>query len=271
MVAFSSGAQSLDLTPFEMLPASSLSSLESIYSLGSLFDRGEQLLAAAPFFNVQYTNTNLPSPVAKLLTRTPSLRRLELSSTDLFTSNLSLPVPWYRLTELAITRPVFNASLLPGQLIQTLAANCYSLATLSIVFDSGNFGTAVGADPIRWSSLQKLRIVFCGAVLRFPNHTSGAGGVVREVSNPVFLPGVVQTFDSVTLPSLRKLSVAFYNGKDDDNFGNYVARLPFEDLLQRSQSPLTHIEMFNPHIVIAEKIIDALRQLGTLRVAQSWV
>ncbi|KAK1231075.1 hypothetical protein PQX77_005822 [Marasmius sp. AFHP31] len=262
MVAFSSGAQSLDLTPFERLPASSLSSLKSIYSLGTLFNRSEQ---SAPSFNVQYAHEKPPSPVAKLLTRAPSLRRLELSSTDIFTTNLSLPVPWYHLTKLSITRPVFNSSLLPGQLMQTLAAKCHSLATLSITFDSGNFGTAVGVDPIRWSSLQKLCIVFCGTVLRFPVRSSGGvGEVVPQVYSPVFLPGVVQTFDSVTLPSLRKLSVGFYSGKDDGTFGNYSAKLPFEDLLQRSQCPLTHFEIFNPHIVLAEKIIDVLRQLETL-------
>ncbi|KAL0061787.1 hypothetical protein AAF712_011392 [Marasmius tenuissimus] len=79
-----------------------------------------------------------------------------------------------------------------------------------------------------------------------------------------FVPGVVQVFDSVILPSLKKLSVGFEDRKDTANFGNYDGKLPFEDFLQRSHCRLTHFEISSPRIVTAEKLINVLRQLENL-------
>ncbi|KAK1224887.1 hypothetical protein PQX77_012200 [Marasmius sp. AFHP31] len=263
MVVLGSGTQHLDLAPFEMLLASSLLSLEALYSFGPLHRQPEQ---ASPIMcrNREFS----PSPVVKLLTRAPSLRRLELSHSNISASTISLPIPWYRLNELSITHPVFESSLPPGQLMRTLAARCHSLATLSIVFGSGNFEITAGThDPVQWPSLQKLRVVFCKPVLWSAYHKAGVSeyGLFAQMTHAAaFLPGVMETFNSITLPSLKKLSVGFCHRKYDDNFGSLAAQLPFEDLLRRSQCPLTHFGMLNPQIVAAENIIRILRQLETL-------
>ncbi|KAJ8073345.1 hypothetical protein PM082_011617 [Marasmius tenuissimus] len=258
-VAFSSGIRSLDLTPFEILSMSSLSSMESIYNFGPLFCRSEQ----PGHINVHHAQL-LPFPVAKLLARVTSLRRLELSYSDISASTFSLSIPWYHLTELSLTHPTFSSSLLPAQLMQTLANRCHSLITLSIRFSCSNFDPAAGNDPVQWTSLQKLRMVFLGVFWR-SSVTGIAGLAPQATSTLAFLPGVEHIFDSVALPSLEKLSVGFYGRKGDDSFGAHAAKLPFEDLLRRSQCPLTHFELFNPHVLEPERIINVLRQLETLQ------
>ncbi|KAK1233185.1 hypothetical protein PQX77_003670 [Marasmius sp. AFHP31] len=232
-VAFSSEAYVMDLTPFERLPASSLTSLGSIYSCGPLF-RNEQSV----YYNVNPNHDHSLSPVANLLTRAHSLQRLNLFQPRISTRTLSLLIPWHHFIELSITGPMFSLSLGPGQLLQAL----------------------------NWDllELQKLRIVFLAEILKFDHH-SGVGDVFSRAPSIGFvLPGVTQIFDSVTLPSLTKLSVGLEEGKDSVNSGDYDAKLPFEDLLQRSQCQLTHFEMSNPRIITAERLISVLRQLKVL-------
>ncbi|KAK1215047.1 hypothetical protein PQX77_022366 [Marasmius sp. AFHP31] len=90
--------------------------------------------------------------------------------------------------------------------------------------------------------------------------------VSQALNESTFDPAIIQIFDSVTLPSLKKLSVGFHNpGEDEDSDRKrYATQLPFEGLLQRSQCPLTHLEMFRPRIVTAEAVIRVLQQLKTL-------
>ena len=112
-----------------------------------------------------------------------------------------------------------------------------------------------------WPSLQNLRVVLLGYLLDSdfllgdeldPNHPG-----------PPFAPDVVQTFESITLPSLKRLSITLSGEIEDDGF--YVDQLPFEIFLRRSQCPLTHLEVFHPRIVMPETMIRVLRQLsGTL-------
>ncbi|KAJ8095368.1 hypothetical protein PM082_023138 [Marasmius tenuissimus] len=266
-VVFNHGARLLDLTPLERLTSSSLSSLESFHSFGALLNRhGQQ-----PNANVDY-NLLSPSPLENLLTKARSLRRLELFSANISATTLSLPVSWQSLTELSIILPMFpirnELSLYPGELMQVLAAQCHSLTQLNMTLSGGSWRTDVGgtiSHPAQWPSLRNLRMVFLDMPLsaEFPGpdtDTNTLNDVASSYSR--FLPAVIQIFDSVTLPSLKKLSIAFYGGEAFS--GYYAARLPFEDLLERSQCSLTHFEMFYPCIVAADAVIRVLRQLETL-------
>ncbi|KAK1219773.1 hypothetical protein PQX77_017498 [Marasmius sp. AFHP31] len=264
-VVFNRGVHLLDLTPLERLPASSLSSLESIHNFGSLFN---------PYRHLLSPNTDFPpSPLENLLTKAHSLRRLELFNANISAATLSLPVSWHHLTELSIIlQNVHNpheSPLNPSRLLQILAAKCNSLATLNITLGSLRTTTASTiSHPIQWPSLQALRIVFYDAplLLELPSPTSPTEIISNDMASnnlTTFLPAIIQVFDSVTLPSLKKLSVAFDGSEPFE--GHYAAQLPFEDLLERSQCPLTHFEMLHPRVVAVEAVIRVLRQLETLR------
>ncbi|KAJ8073344.1 hypothetical protein PM082_011616 [Marasmius tenuissimus] len=263
-VAFSFGAEFLDLTLFERIPSSSLTSLESLYSfVPGLFQRTEQ----PTYFNGgDHDRLSSLFAVANLLTRSHCLQRLGLDCSQIASAPFSLSTPWHHLTELSITSPRMDSSLHPSQLMQTLAAKCHSLNALDITFSTGNFAEiAASTQPIQWFSLQKLRIVFRTGIFQPTVFRMDGSTVVPQVipeSNGAFLPGVIQTFDSVTLPSLKRLSVSFHSGMSGRSIG--FAEVPFENLLRRSQCPLTHFEMFSPRIIAAEKIINVLQQLETL-------
>ncbi|KAJ8073334.1 hypothetical protein PM082_011606 [Marasmius tenuissimus] len=154
--------------------------------------------------------------------------------------------------------------LRPSLLMQTLAAKCHSLATvLSITFNSFGTTSVTVAQLVRWPSLQNLRIVFLGVSLQYPGPFADTGTDSDVApSGPRFESVILQTFDSVTLASLRKFSVAFYG--DNKRGGETAAKLPFEDLLQRSQYPLTHLEICHARIVAAEVVIRVLRPLEDL-------
>ncbi|KAL0065422.1 hypothetical protein AAF712_007631 [Marasmius tenuissimus] len=266
-VVFNHGVHLLDLTPLERLTSSSLSSLESFHSFGALLNRHGQEAHA----NVDH-NLLPPSPLENLLTKAQSLRRLEIFNANISAATLSLPISWQRLIKLSIILPILpirnESSIYPGELMQVLAAQCHSLDTLNITLGGGSWRTGSGgtiSHPAQWPSLRSLRVVFLDMPLsaEFPGpniDTNTSNDMTSSYST--FLPAVIQIFDSVTLPSLKKLSVAFYGGEPFG--GYYAARLPFEDLLARSQCPLTHFEMFYPRIVAADAVIRVLRQLETL-------
>ncbi|KAK1219770.1 hypothetical protein PQX77_017495 [Marasmius sp. AFHP31] len=262
-VVFDRGIHQLDLTPLEQLTTNSLSSLESFCSFGALSRFGQQENA-----NVNH-NASSRSLLVNLLTEARSLRRLELFHEYISAATLSLPIPWHHLTELSIVLPVlydWHSSLDPaGQLMQVLAAKCHSLTTLTIIF--GGFYTSANATishPVQWPSLQNLRIAFLDGALWYVTAFTSEG--THDDDESRFDPAVIQIFDSVTLPSLKKLSVGFYGlGEDvDSDRKQYAAQLPFEGLLQRSQCPLTHLEIFGPRIVLAKAVIRVLQQLETL-------
>ncbi|KAK1218544.1 hypothetical protein PQX77_018773 [Marasmius sp. AFHP31] len=272
-VVFNDGVLLLDLTPLEKLSTGSLSSLESIYSFGALFHS---------FRPLSYSDADRdlfpPSPLENLLIKAHSLRRLALFYANISAATLSLPVSWHHLTELSIIHPDLRdrheSRLHPGQFLQFIAAKCHSLTTLSITLREDNLLLATTAStishPVHWPSLQNLRMVFLD--MTFSTSLPGPSYYGPPYGDPpndtasnnltTFLPVIIQVFDSVTLPSLKKLSVAFY-GSDPD--GYYAAQLPFEDLLERSQCPLTHFEMLQPRIVAVEAVIRVLRRLETLR------
>ncbi|KAJ8095508.1 hypothetical protein PM082_023278 [Marasmius tenuissimus] len=256
-VVFNTGVHLLDLTSLERIPTSSLPNLESFYSFGVPYLHGRGTVSPVDH------GPSHPSPLQGLPCKARSLRRLELLYNRISTATLSLPISWHHLTELSIIHPFLfsrDASLHPSQLIQTLATKCHSLITLSMSLEARP-GPNTIPHAVQWPSLQNLRIfLVMGSIQWFsrPPNTS-----YRASSNTAtFQPKVVQMFDAVTLPSLKKLSVAFYGDGEDSN--NHAARLPFENLLQRSQCPLTHLELFHPRIVTAEAIIRVLRQLETL-------
>ncbi|KAK1235177.1 hypothetical protein PQX77_001605 [Marasmius sp. AFHP31] len=194
-------------------------------------------------------------------------------------ATLSLPVPWHHLTKLSIVLPELRnrheSPLYPSQLLQFLAAKCHSLTALDVTLDGGNSlqTTTAGtiSPPVRWPSLQTLRMVFldtpfskdCPSAVDSPS-SPYANPLDDTASNNLttFLPAIIQVFDSVTLPLLKKLSVAFYEIRP---FEYTAAQLPFEDLLERSQCPLTHLELLHPRIVAVEAVIRVLRQLETLQ------
>ncbi|KAJ8095464.1 hypothetical protein PM082_023234 [Marasmius tenuissimus] len=261
-VAFNNGVHLLNLTPLEKLTTSSLSSLESFHSF-SYF----------PYLREQVTNTDgdhelsLSSPLKNLFTKACSLRKLEFLYDSISAARLSsLPVSWHHLTEISIIRPILfthYSSLYPSQLMQTLATKCHSLTTLSIVLEVDGAPQTI-SHPVQWPSLQNLRVVLIFMSIGPPQFisTNTPYDADTTLNYSTFLPFVMQIFDSITLPSLKRLSVAF-NG-DLEHGGNYAARLPFEDLIQRSQCPLTHFELFHPRVVAVEAVIRVLRQLETL-------
>ncbi|KAJ8095576.1 hypothetical protein PM082_023106 [Marasmius tenuissimus] len=258
---FNSGIYLLDLAPLESLPASSLSSLESFYSFGALHNKYGQ--------TIDHVDNDLfsPSPLENLLTKARSLRRLELFYDNISAETLLLPIPWHHLTELSIIFPVLlnrHSSLDPGQLMQGLAAKCHSLTTLTIILSGFNIRadtTATISHPVQWPSLQNFRISFLDNAIQYATLFAP----VNTSNDLEFRPAVIQIFDSITLPSLRRLSVGFYgDDEDSDSDLNHASHLPFEDLLQRSQCPLTHLEIFHPRIVAVEAVIRVLQQLETL-------
>ncbi|KAJ8095354.1 hypothetical protein PM082_023124 [Marasmius tenuissimus] len=259
---FNSGIYLLDLTPLESLPASSLSSLESFCSFGALHNRyGQQTNA--------HVDNDLfaSSPLENLLTKARSLRRLELFYDNISAETLSLPIPWHHLNELSIIFPVLSnrhSSLDPAQLMQGLAAKCRSLTTLTIILSDSNLradATAAISHPIQWPSLQNFRISFLDNAIQYATLFAS----VNTSNDLEFRPAVIQIFDSITLPSLRRLFVGFYgDDEESDSRLNHAAHLPFEDLLQRSQCLLTHFEIFHPRIVAGEAVIRVLQQLETL-------
>ncbi|KAJ8095503.1 hypothetical protein PM082_023273 [Marasmius tenuissimus] len=261
-VAFNNGVHLLDLTPLERLTTSSLSSLESFHSF-SYF----------PYLSGQVTNIDgehdlsLSSPLENLFTKACSLRRLEFLYDSISAATLSsLPVSWHHLTELSIIRPLLfthHPSLCPSQLMQTLATKCHSLTTLSIVLEVDSAPQTI-PHPVQWPSLQNLRVVLTFMSIEAPQliNTNTPFDTDTTPNYSTFRPFVMQIFDSITLPSLKKLSVAF--NEDLEDGGNYAAQLPFEDLIQRSQCPLTHFELFRPRVVAVEAVIRVLRQLETL-------
>ncbi|KAJ8095409.1 hypothetical protein PM082_023179 [Marasmius tenuissimus] len=269
-VVFNSGVRLLDLTPLEKLPATSLSSLESFYSFGALFDSYRR-----PSSSNAARNLFPPSPLEKLLTKAHSLQRLELFDANISAATLSLPIPWHHLTELSIIVPDLcnrhESPLHPSQLLRLLAAKCQLLTTLNITLGDENPRTATASTisyPVRWPSLQSLRMVFLDTPfsIEFPSPSSPNANTPDDTASnylTTFLPDIIQTFNSVTLPSLKKLSVAFYGSQPFS--GYYAAQLPFEELLERSQCPLTHFEMIHPRTVAVEAVIRVLRQLETLR------
>ncbi|KAK1217367.1 hypothetical protein PQX77_019966 [Marasmius sp. AFHP31] len=113
--------------------------------------------------------------------------------------------------------------------------------------------------PVRWPSLQNLRVVLTPFMSDWRRHFTSTNASDDTTSRPFVIP----IFDSVTLPSLKKLSVAF-DGSSNGQDGGQATQLPFENLLQRSQCPLTHFELLNPRVVAAEAVISVLRQLETL-------
>ncbi|KAJ8095465.1 hypothetical protein PM082_023235 [Marasmius tenuissimus] len=247
-VAFNSGVHLLDLTPIKRLPTNSLSNLESFCSSGAL--RNDHRTE---------TVTNVDH-LQNLLTKARSLRRLRLVDDTISPATLSLPMSWHHLTELTIARPVLldnNSSFEPSQLMQTLADKCRSLITLSIDLDVMP-APETTLHPVRWSSLQNLRVVLSPFMSDWQRHFTST----NASDDTTFRPFVIPIFDSVTLPSLEKLSVAFGSSYRQD--GDQATQLPFENLLQRSQCPITHFELFYPHIVTAEAVIRVVRQMETL-------
>ncbi|KAK1224874.1 hypothetical protein PQX77_012185 [Marasmius sp. AFHP31] len=88
-VAFGHGAEFLDLTPFERIPASSLSSLESLYSLTpSLFRRGGQ-----PTYYIDGDHHSSLFAIVNLLTRSHCLQRLWLDRSQISSAPFSLSTP----------------------------------------------------------------------------------------------------------------------------------------------------------------------------------
>ncbi|KAK1218643.1 hypothetical protein PQX77_018671, partial [Marasmius sp. AFHP31] len=247
-VAFDSGVHLLDLTPIKRLPADSLSNLESFCSSKALRD------------NHRSETTNVDH-LQNLLTKARSLQRLKLVEDTISPTTLSLPIAWHHLTELSIVRPVLldgNSSFEPSQLMQTLADKCHSLITLSINLDIMPAPDTY-LHPVRWPSLQNLRVVLTPFMSDWRRHFTSTNASDDTTFRRFFIP----IFDSVTLPSLKKLSVAF-DGSTNGQDGDQATQLPFENLLQRSQCPLTHFELLNPCVVAAEAVISVLRQLETL-------
>ncbi|KAK1215042.1 hypothetical protein PQX77_022361 [Marasmius sp. AFHP31] len=233
-----------------------------IYSFGALHDDAHQTN-----LNVNH-NTSSSSPLVNLLTEARSLRRLELFHDHISAATLSLPIPWHHLIELSIILPVVlnrHSSLDPGQLMQGLTSKCHSLTTLAIILVGDRLWMTTADTtfhPVQWPNLQNLRIAFLDNAIQNVTAFTSEGTLNQSRLDPA----IIQIFDSVTLPSLKKLSVGFYEpGKDEDsNRDRYAAQLPFEGLLQRSQCLLTLLEMFRPRNVGAEAVIRVLQQLETL-------
>ncbi|KAK1220864.1 hypothetical protein PQX77_016343 [Marasmius sp. AFHP31] len=262
MVAFGKGVEALDLTPYERLTSNDLSSLESFHATGRLLDYEPN-----PEFG---TTSRRNTPLANILTQARSLRRLRLTGETISEATLSLPLPWSNLTELYMP---FTASETPRRIMQMLATECHSLITLSSDLHSPYEVTeAASAAPVPWPSLRSLHMKFRRDCFQFHDHGGAVHGHgTQAIPTSAFNTALMDTFGSVTLPDLARLSVGFadpnrspYSNDDDVGPATFaIDKLPFEDLLQHCQF-LTQLELSSPHIFCAETILRVLRPLEML-------
>ncbi|KAL0065402.1 hypothetical protein AAF712_007611 [Marasmius tenuissimus] len=163
-------------------------------------------------------------------------------------------------------------SISPGRILQILATKCHSLITLSLDIGSSRHpllhddrSQAVSATPVRWPSLQNLRVAFQGLCFRFDGIDLNGDDAAIATLDPI----VVETFRSVVSPALSSFSLGLaeyyipYNSYENGPATFAIDKLPFEDLLQRSQT-LTHLELLSPRTFNAEAILRVLRPLEML-------
>ncbi|KAJ8095566.1 hypothetical protein PM082_023096 [Marasmius tenuissimus] len=263
-VAFGRGVEALDLASFQRLAPNVLTSLESFHGSGMLWDT-ERSAGFTASRRERYP------PLVHILAQAPSLRRLRLAHESISETTLSLPLPWGNLTELSMPslEPV---SISPGRILQILATKCHSLITLSLDIGSSRHpllhddrSQAVSSTPVRWPSLQNLRVAFQGLCFRFDGIDLNGDDAAIATLDPI----VVETFRSVVSPALSSFSLGLaeyyipYNSYENGPATFAIDKLPFEDLLQRSQT-LTHLELLSPRTFNAEAILRVLRPLEML-------
>ncbi|KAJ8073934.1 hypothetical protein PM082_012213 [Marasmius tenuissimus] len=250
--------QVLDLIPFETLVAKDLSSLEKFYSFGYIFSRDTD--------EHEQTST---LPPARLLPHAHSLRHLKLHDALISAYTLSQSLPWHNLTELSISY-VSEGSLDSAAIMRTLADQCQSLVTFCFDIREMRYST-LAHDAAEWPSLQNLCIKFQFPPLQFDRPITFGDTIPNSVErNEVLVHNraVFDAFESVTLPSLVRLSLDFedlpYTPLPDSNDPILdTGTLPFERLIQRSHCHLTHFELLYLRVG-AKPLIRVLQSLETL-------
>ncbi|KAK1220857.1 hypothetical protein PQX77_016336 [Marasmius sp. AFHP31] len=251
-VAFDGGVDALDLTPFMKPTSNDLSCPKNFHGSGTLFKK-------EPNAGSTTREREQLSPLVNILAQAQFLRRLTLDHETISERTFSLPLPWKNLTKLSL--PFFKSnSLTPGRIMQMLATNCQSLVTLYFYFEfveppsvfDDRRPQAASAAPVRWTSLQDLRMVFGGGCLQYVdrvslnNDSDSDIATIRSYESNgretilTFHPIVIKTFSSVVLPSLARFSLYFTDGLPIRLPTLAIDTLTLEDFLQRSQA-LTHL------------------------------
>ncbi|KAL0563316.1 hypothetical protein V5O48_018756 [Marasmius crinis-equi] len=247
-LVFGFATETLDLSPFDRLTPQDLRLLEDVHGFGTLFFRHMRPAVSDP------GSANL-SPLAHLLSRASSLRRLKLINESIIQTTLSLPLAWSRLTELSISLASRN-SLTPGQVIRALAKQCRSLITFSLENEwrirHTDHDIDVNSSPFEWPSLQDLSLSF-----RCPCFTSNPDG------SSTLLPVIANTFMAVVFTSLTRFSVCIEDRSHNPSQA-LMDTAPFEALLLSSQRSLVSLEVSCPQYFTLEALLRVLRPLNAL-------
>ncbi|KAL0062045.1 hypothetical protein AAF712_011123 [Marasmius tenuissimus] len=235
---------------FERLGAEDLPQLQNVHtSAGSMvfgrpdYEQGSRSL----------------TPVGKLLTRTTSLQRLDVTREWISVRMLDLPLEWSRLTELRIASPVWRPSE-PGRFDlgvfwQALAEQCSSL----VIFSFTNFMSyelvqpldAVSLTPVPWPTIQEFILS------------------ARGSSHENFMDNVRDAFERISLPSVERLSIGLYCDeliRDPTAGDSDIPAAPWERLLLRSQPPIKHLELDFPRSQWGIRaLLQSLKPLGALK------
>ncbi|KAL0070006.1 hypothetical protein AAF712_002903 [Marasmius tenuissimus] len=215
-----------------------------------------------------------PSPVSNVLGKLSSLRSLHLNQGSMSTLRISLD--WARLTELSFRFQPMTFDLAVSSSITVLkriAQTCRSLVTLTFHSNLHPGGSLI--EPVIWSTLRELHLIFTGQFGDYPSSESPYHTFPAPTGPFPFLPHVKDVYSSIITPQLTRLTLQLgtrhWGGPSVDN------DLPFHKLIKGAPH-LAHLQIIGYHIVAAEALsrcLQAAPSLTTLKLeperAPHWV
>ncbi|KAK1221257.1 hypothetical protein PQX77_015917 [Marasmius sp. AFHP31] len=197
-----------------------------------------------------------PAPASKVLCKLSSLRSLHLQQGSM--SSLRISLSWSQLTKLTFNfRPMtFDSTPSPIAVLQKIAQACRSLVILTFRSHLSPGGSPT--DPINWSTLQELRLVFNGPFCDYPGQPDPG------LTGPFpFLPHVKDIYSSIIAPQLLRLTLLLVDHRWG---GPAVDRdLPFHTLIKGAPH-LTHLQIIGYHILGAEALSRCLQAAPSLTI-----
>ncbi|KAL0062049.1 hypothetical protein AAF712_011127 [Marasmius tenuissimus] len=213
---------------FYTLGADDLPQLENVYTPAGML-----------FLRPDHQHGSQLAPAGKLLTRTTSLRRLDMKREWISVQMLDLPLEWSHLTELRIASPICRSSEPDsfdlGAFLQALAEQCNSLVVFSLT-DIMSFLLCRSLDassftPVSWPTIREFTFS------------------ARGLANENFMHLIRDAFERISLPNVERLSVGLCCGelvRDPTTSDSDFPEAPWEGLLLRSNPPLKHLELDFP-------------------------
>ncbi|KAL0070013.1 hypothetical protein AAF712_002910 [Marasmius tenuissimus] len=190
------------------------------------------------------------APVSHVLCKLSSLRSLHLQQASM--SSLYIPLDWARLTELSFNfQPTMNfaSATSPITALQRIAQTCRSLVILTFRSKLSPEGTLI--DPVVWSSLRELRLIFD------PNSSPQPPAFAHTSSFPL-LPHVKDVYSSIITPQLLRLTLELgdrhWGGPSTDE-----NQVPFHKLIKGAPR-LSHLQIVGYHTLGAEALSRSLQK-----------